>query len=232
MAVAFNVASNTKGTATSSLTWAHTCTGTNMLLWVGVGSGANTAHLTSSVTYNAVAMTAELFDLASGITHCSGHYLKNPDTGGAFNIIATLAAADDEMIVGAMSYTDVDQTTPVGTPNSASSTTVNITSATGELVVDAQYTADWTAPQNHAATGGQTERVNVTDSGDAFGFLGMSEHAGAASVTMSWTTDATGHQIGGVSLKPVAASTPDMPGQYAMFPKATMRQPLTAGRTN
>lgn len=211
MAVAFDIASNSKGNGVSSLTWAHTCTGSNMVLWVGVGSGATSPHNTSTVTYHAVSFTAENFDLLNSFAHVSGHYLKAPDTGSAFNIIATLAAADDEVIAGGASYTGVDQTTPIGTPNSATGATatptVNITSASGELVVDAIYHAQWAAGTAHTAGAGQTARVDVADSGDGNGFLGMSEEAGAASVTMSWSTGPATQAwaIGGVSLKPAGA---------------------------
>ena len=43
MAVAFDAASTHKGAAVSSLTWSHTCTGSNRLLVVGVSNYSGTA---------------------------------------------------------------------------------------------------------------------------------------------------------------------------------------------
>lgn len=199
----FDVASSSVGVAVAGLTWSHTCTGANGCLTVGVGSGAVTPHATSTVTYNSEALT-ELHDGVTVNAHASGHYLVAPATGSALSIVVTLSGTDDEVICGAASYTSVDQSTPVGTPNSDGNTTttatVTIAAVVGDLVVDQMYYANWGLGDPHAAGAGQTERVNRTDSGDGTGFLGLSEEAGAASVVMSWSVAAGSWRAGGVSL--------------------------------
>lgn len=212
MAVAYDNANSGTGNTTSSVTFAITCGASANLLWVGAGSGATAPHLTSSVTYHSVGMTGEVLDAVTGHAHVSGHYLKAPDTGSLYDVVVTLTGSDDEVICGAVSYSGVDQTTPVGTPNDTGNTTgqpsVSIASAIGELVVDAMYWADWQTGKT--TNSGQTSvRVNVGNSGDGYGWLGMSEKAGAASVAMTWSSDAViNWRIGGISLKPTASTTP------------------------
>jgi hypothetical protein len=110
-----------------------------------------------------------------------------------------------------MTFTNVDQTTPLGTFASASQhdstpATVDIPSAPAELVfavVCSEYDA-------LTASSGQAEHWNLAES-STYGAGGTD--AGAATVTMSWDLDAANHwAIGGVSIKPTAAPPPDCIG--------------------
>jgi hypothetical protein len=108
------------------------------------------------------------------------------------------------------SYCGVHQTTPVGTAASAISygnpITVDVSSAVGELVVDAVADrAD--LGDTLAATAGQTERSNFIADISGVGIIAGSDKAGAAgTVTMSWTAAPSGQYWAmiGVSLKPAA----------------------------
>lgn len=225
MAVAFDAASSAKGTLVSSLSWSHTCAGSDRLLWVGAGNGAFSPSLTTSVTYNGVSMT-EIDDTIQGFAHLSCHRLTAPATG-AHTVAVTYAGVNDEAIAGAVSYTGVDQTTPVGTfagAGSASTTpSVNVSSASGELVVDAVYASVAISGNTLTVGSGQTARVDDEDAGSGFGALGMSEEAGAATVTMSWTLGSNADwRIGGIPLKPAAEAalnytTPAPPNQRRPF---------------
>jgi hypothetical protein len=107
-------------------------------------------------------------------------------------------------------YSGVDQTTPVGTAVTAQSAgvgtttaTVNASSAASELVVDGMITRQG---QTITAGANQTDRGNVTDS--ANWVAGISEEAGAGTVTMSWTLGSDNlWAIVAVPLKPAAAPT-------------------------
>ena len=58
MAIAYNVASTGTYTGTSPLTWSHTCTGSNLILIVGVIVESSSSNQNcTGVTYNGVAMT-------------------------------------------------------------------------------------------------------------------------------------------------------------------------------
>lgn len=132
MAIAFDASSirtqDSGGGATS--TWAHTCTGSNRILFVGVTVGAG--KTVSGVTYNAVAMTQVNTLALAGTTFDNGYLFRlvAPATG-ANNIVVT-ASADTFIYAAATSYNNVDQTTPIdvqGT-NSATATSLGLSLTT------------------------------------------------------------------------------------------------------
>lgn len=128
MAIAFDAQSTGVANPGTSVTVSQTCTGSNLLLLVHVGTNDTTDKVTG-VTYNAVAMT-RLDAKAAATTGFFGfvYYLVNPATG-AHNIVAS--RSDSNLItVDAVSYTGVSQT---GFPDSQANGTValgNITATT------------------------------------------------------------------------------------------------------
>jgi hypothetical protein len=106
--------------------------------------------------------------------------------------------------VGIVAYTGVDQSTPndAATTNTGfgGSPTVDVPSASGDLVVDAMGWKE--VASTPTAGGGQTLRWNSPDTGDEEG--AGSEEAGAATVTMSWSMSPGIDEwvIIGVSLNP------------------------------
>ncbi|HUT87703.1 MAG TPA: hypothetical protein VMX15_06435 [Candidatus Heimdallarchaeota archaeon] len=134
---------------------------------------------------------------------------------GTYNIVLTLGGTYEKEAVAAaiMVYKDVDQTTPIGTAVSALfdgvDPTVDVTSATGETVVDCMsMRGNGSLPVVGAS---QTERANASDN-FAFGWIGSSEEAGATTVTMSWSgSEGFDNAIAAVPLKPVAASGTAVP---------------------
>lgn len=128
MAIAFDAATDGgKVNPGTSLTFSHTCTGSNGLLVVGfAGDNFGGADDVSSVTYNSVALT-----LAKKITSATGgdrisyiYYLLGPATG-AHNVVITCSSS--HLIQGgAVSYTGVKQSAQ---PD-ASTTNFSSTSAT------------------------------------------------------------------------------------------------------
>jgi len=185
-------------TAANTSTNAHTCTGANRVLEVAVAirqsvSGQTVSGMVDAATI-AGELRAELWRLIAPAT-------------GAHNIVVTLDNTA-KFVVHGCSYTGVNQTTPHGTPAKATGTSttasVDATSAAGELVVDSVASvgtggtltvgADQTQRGNGVTTGG-TNPSNVNG--------GISEQAGAASVTMSWGVAVSNEwAIVGVALKP------------------------------
>ncbi len=119
----------TEGTATAnSLTFSHTCTGSNLLLLVGV-SDSNGDGVTG-VTYNGVSMTQLVKDVGGSSGYRYVYGLLNPATG-ANNIVISDSGVTNLYAVGA-SYTGVKQS---GLPddtdqiniNAANSGTLNFT---------------------------------------------------------------------------------------------------------
>lgn len=209
MAIAFDATSQNSTASGTSLTVSHTCTGSDLCLYVGVATfqGSNPAFSAiTSATYNGVPLT-ELgtFNYGTGgVQRVTLLRLVAPATG-ANDIVVSTAPNTCEIVVGACSFTGVHQSTPDGTPaghgdsSVAASISDDVSSDVGELVVDIVGAFN---PGTLSDGAGQTERLNFNN-GAGVDSIGMSTEPGAATVTMSWdfTTNRAGGHIG-VSIKP------------------------------
>jgi hypothetical protein len=137
----FDAAGGSAGSGTT-LTFSHTCTGADRILFVGVSWQGNGITI-SSVTYNGVAMS-ELWDVAHsslGAYHSGGLILANPATG-ANDVVITFSGSADLSSAGSVSFTDADTSSPNRTAVTAdgSSTTASVNASdavSGDIVVDA-----------------------------------------------------------------------------------------------
>lgn len=103
MAIAFDAVTNGGiSNPVTSKTWSHTCSGSDRFLIVGTQAGASI----TGVTYNGVAMT--LID-TQGLTKM--WYLIAPATGS--NSIVATAASSTYIMTGSVSYTGVNQSSPI-----------------------------------------------------------------------------------------------------------------------
>lgn len=161
MALAIDSTSGGAGGRAASLTWAHTCTGSDLVLIVGVsvykdGGGSYTI---SGVTYNGDAMTLAN-DIGDNDKRAYIFYLVNPDTGGSYNIIATVAGGSSVIVSGgAVSITGASQTNPIGVTGgaigySSKISTAVTTTVADSILIDVVNCSD--VPQGHIAGGGQT----------------------------------------------------------------------------
>lgn len=112
MAIAFDAAAGAKDNSGSvtSLSWTHTTSGSNRLLFVGVSITTNNATTITGVTYNGVSLTQFDTVTASPVT-CAGFYLINPATG-ANTVQITLSGVliSNQQIGGvSQSYTGCQQ---------------------------------------------------------------------------------------------------------------------------
>lgn len=204
MALAIDAVSSAGGSA-SSFSWAHTCAGSDRVLLLGI-SWYDTIDTISSVTYNSVAMTLVPSSSKSiGQYTTVLYYLVAPATGSN-TVAVTFTNAVFDFGGGAVSFTGADQSTPLGTANTASGTSttpsVAITSTTGEIVLD-------TLIITHSGTltvdGSQTQRWNST--GGGFTKYAGSTEDGASTTTMSWSNSTSQDwAITGVPVKPVAVA--------------------------
>ncbi|MGH7701794.1 MAG: hypothetical protein ACREMO_01780, partial [Gemmatimonadales bacterium] len=203
------------------MTWAHTCSGSNRILIVGVAIRQNTGgEFVDSITYNGVNLT--FVDGISYVTNTSIRgemwQLVAPATG-PHNIIVTInpngGSGAQAIAGGAQSFTGVHQTTPLGTPataqNENTTSTVVVSSAAGEVVVDIVAQKQNSSGGTMSADAPQVERWNqITTKGTISANArsgGSTKVPGAASVTMSWTvTSIVRWAIVGVSLKPANAT--------------------------
>ena len=205
--VAIDSSSSSSGSNVSSLTWSHTVSGANRLLVVGISRRAYGSVSVSSATYNGVALTnSGSVQAGSGdFSRSEIWYLANPNTG-TNNIVVTLSGGNDWIEAGAMSFTGVNQTTPLGafasnSGTSGTSASVNVSSATGDIVIDTL--TFWNASLDATKGASQTLRWTVSSDGSWKG-RGSTASGGNSVTAMSWTIPTSGIQgwaIGGVAVK-------------------------------
>lgn len=172
----------------SSLTWSHTVADeADRILLVGTMAQHNdvTDHV-NSVTYNGVALTLLLRRTQGAFTQEGDlWYLISPDVG-THDVVATHDVTTSDFAGVSVGYRNVHQTNPFGntgtTGGSADPMTQDIASSSAALVVDVLA---FTVTNGVTAGGGQTQRGQQVE-GTLWG-VAMSDEAGAATVTMSWS---------------------------------------------
>lgn len=107
--IALDSSSSSEASAATSLTYSHTCSGTNRILIVGIGSDDNPGDgdIVTGVTYNGVAMTQIVKRITDNATFTNRYaylyYLINP-ASGANNIVVS-ASASGNIRANSISYT-------------------------------------------------------------------------------------------------------------------------------
>ena len=193
----------------SSITFPHTVPTSNSdrCLVVGAFGRRNDNTGVMSATYNGVAMNkvGEAHSTGEAV-HAALFELANPATG-ANNVVVSYAASS-RAVAGAFTLADTDQGTPSRNAATASGNStapsVTITSAAGDLVVDAVCNQDDT--RTLTVHGSQTQQFQDVESTGtpSQGMRGAgSTEAGAASVAMDWTLNlAEDWAIVGASFQP------------------------------
>jgi hypothetical protein len=210
------VSSNSVGGSSSSLTVTnHTTSGSDRLMLVGISivdDGASGGRQISSVTYSGVNLTQVCTGSVSDDARVWIYRLIAPPVTTA-NVVVTLdgaVASSGKITAGVMTFTGVDQTTPLGTcvtdTNDSSPHAVTVTSATNELVFDV-YASEDAAMTMASSPSGRTQRWNRTTNSDGGG---GSTAPGASSVTMTWTANSGSSHwaLAAVPVKPAPAGPP------------------------
>jgi len=201
-AIAVDAVSTNKGTS-SPITVSHTTSGANRLMLVGISVwGLVGVEGVSSIKYNNVDLTLVGTESPISEERVWLYKLKAPDTGTHDLVVTFSAPPVDGAVVGVITFTGVDQTTPLGTyagnTGNSNEASVNVSSASGELVFDTIFVYSGSAATVGAL---QTQRWNETQN-DAVG-TGSTE-PGAATVTMSW--DFSGYDTWGICAVPIKPS--------------------------
>jgi len=186
---------------------------------VGISYNNDFTQTISSVTYNGIALSEVISDSDSDDAYMAIYNLTAPPTG-TYDVNVTLSAtlqANHDIIVGVMTFANVNQTDPLGTPASFANdnggpASVSVNSATGELVLSVFAGED---DCRDIAVDDETERWNE-DPGQILhpGTLGQSElgggstQPGAASVEMNWTLDDDHWALGAVPIRPYIDGPP------------------------
>ena len=193
------------GTTTgSSFTISHTTSGSNLLILVGVSMTKETGGVPSvtTLTYNGVSLTLVGTQSTSDNKGRIEIWQLIAPATGTHDVVGNLSGAPDGATVGVMTFTGVNQSTPLGPFVSGSgdsgSASVTVISGADELVFDTLAVEGST--KDLIPDAGQTERWDLFQAPAANG--GASTEPGAASVVMSWSFPTDKWAIGGVSIKP------------------------------
>ena len=183
--------------------------GPNRLLLVGVAFGG-TGRTITSMTFGGVNLS---FVGSSGVNRGLEIWkLVNPTVTTA-TLVANWSGLQDAVFWSG-SFTNVDQTTPLGTFQSASGSStapsVTVSSATGKLLVDVLAAAGDAGTLTQG--GGQTLICSGnTGTGSANARGGGSSKAGASSVTMAWTLGVSQvWNIGAIAINPAPPQSADV----------------------
>jgi hypothetical protein len=198
--VAYDAVSEGSGANISSISWDHTVTGSNTVLYCG--AAVNDAGAPTGLTYNSAAMT-EIANATAGSFYIRV-YRKIAPTTGTHSVAITLGANGD-FAVGCISVTGADQSTPEGTIVTDAHTTTpleaTITIAANGMGLSFGFDKQ---PDCAAHTSTNDERYDFCDSGPNIAAFG-STTTSTGSVTMGWTGMASNYK--GIVAVPVLAAT-------------------------
>lgn len=183
MAIAFDAASSATTTGVTSLTYAHTCTGTDLILVVA--AFCNQSFTISGVTYNGNAMTLATTSINS--TDRIGLYYQLGPTTGTHNVVISISGAASGLSGNSESFTGAKQSAqPDATTTGAQSATPKTTNIT---VVAAN---SWVVIAGRdSGSGGTSPSTNCTDRGMSTAQVGMFDSGGpvaAGSFGMTMTS--------------------------------------------
>lgn len=188
MAIAFDASASGNNAGASSLTIAHTCTGSDRLLLVGVfcQETPTSYDVVTGVTYNGVAMT-QLAKIDCGIA-VQGVYLYGllaPATG-ANNIVVSASTTTDVLELKSLSYTGVKQS---GLPDASdTSNGALVTSISNDIttILDNCWAVMWSWSERLLnATAGVTARLGANSQSWIGDSNGVISPAGSFTGTLS-----------------------------------------------
>ena len=197
----FDAATFGSSTGATSVTTAHTCSGTNRALYVWTYARDLGVGDVTGVTYNGVALTQIGLTQADSNNDLKLWRLVNP-ASGANNVVVTISGTRPISIC-IMSLYDVDQATPDGTvvQNETLSVSSSLTD-TQFLIsgVGVENSAEPAAPQFTSTGTNQTERLDNYNGGRLY--MSCATQTGTGTVTASYTF-ATTVELSGIIAVPV-----------------------------
>lgn len=209
MAIAFDTSTGTDGNGTT-LTFSHTCTGSNLILFVSAGTNVS-GSIISGVTYNGVALTnINLSGTGIGsLWKTSLWYLVAPATG-ANNVVIT-GTITGRIAGASASYTGALQISPIDSnavnndpgPGSVSTLTGSTTVVANNCWVVMGGSNDNGGPLT-AGTGSTGRFLAPTSE---TGFFDSNGTVSAGSYSMTFNGGNGHYTLSMASFKPAAATT-------------------------
>lgn len=208
MAIAFDAASSGSAASGTTVTVAHTCTGTNLILLVATRNDAN--ETTSGITYAGVSMTqvptVSPKDFHSGPGNITMWYLFAPATG-ANNIVATCTTITSVVVRG-YSLTGAKQSGfPDASSNANSLTNVGgLTTSTTVVASDCWVSSYFSNNSGAGTSAGAGAFLRSADASNGWFDSNGTVATGAYSMTVNNTGTAQCGMIS-VSIAPSVAAT-------------------------
>lgn len=202
MAIAYDTITNAGlwDGSQSSVTWSHTCSGSDRALVVYVNPWQNSC---SGVTYNGVSMTALGTYITASGWKLYAFYLKNP-ASGTNNVVATLNTST-YVRTAAVSFTGADQTTQPDTYTTATSqsspVTATLTAGSDCYLVAGNIGPNittWTAGTNTTKVGTSDEHITT--------FISSAARS-SGSQSLAWTLSGFSCSYYLVAVKAVAGAS-------------------------
>lgn len=192
MSIALDVATHGSTASAASLTYSHTCTGSNLILMLAINVSSSTDAITA-VTYNSVAMTLIQKSHTQSSIWGYQYYLQAPATG-AHNVVISVSP-NSAISATSVSYTGVKQSgSPVDqmTTNSSASSPITTSLTTTWGNTWGFIYADSTSGSLTAGTGSTirdtSTNFNTFDSNGALAYgsasMGVQNSAGTTNVLM------------------------------------------------
>ena len=222
MAIAFdNSTQRARYTAGSNPTFSHTCTGSDLILFVFVNVINPASNRATAVTYNGVSLTKVRDVFPQSNVNTSLWYLVNPATGSNTVSITLNAALGTYVDCAAVSYTGVAQSSPIDVSDSstsnASSITDSVTTTTDNCwVVASGYHGD---TSSGGFSTGMTNR-EITITGSRRGIIGDSNSVVSPAGSKSATINGNSTQTCGIviaAFKPAGAAPAATPFSQAII---------------
>lgn len=187
----------------------------NRYMVIGVGAYVPSTAIVSGITVNGSAATEIRTLRIEADTQLNSLWGFAAPPTGTYDVIVTLTDVANSLSCGAAVFYNVDQSTPFSGAVSASASTVNVASATGNMVVDSFVT--W--PENVYSPGaGQIQVYQLNDNpGDPGSITAMSYEAGATSTTMSWSPSSSFPTVVACNLNAVASGSSVVPVIAAQY---------------
>lgn len=182
MAITFNTASTKVSSANgTSTSWSHTSDGNPLIVRVALQNGATGV----TVTYNGVSVPVLVQNTYATFWYAGIFYLASPASGSNTVSVSWTNSCGFAMSAQNVAGAGTPTNTATGGAN-ATSVSVNVTSATGDTVIDSVCRR---GSVTLTAGAGQTENfTHVKSTGGTLVTHGGSYEAGSGTVAMSWST--------------------------------------------
>ena len=201
MPIAFDAFATSTDAVGTSLTWAHTCTGSDLILIVG--SGDNDTGSVTGVTYNDVAMTQIGTGVNPSVTAYQRLWYKTGPATGANNCV--ISSSSSTTLRGrSSSFTGASQTGQPDSTNKAinSGTSISVSTTT---VADNCWSVGVAQNNQDAFTAGEGTTIRGEAGIAAIDSNGAKSPAGSYSLNLNITPSASNGMIV-ASIAPVAAA--------------------------